>query len=97
MPHDNALKAALERTSESAEVDFKSAFDVAKAGEWLEIIKDVAAFANSGGGIVLVGLNDDGTPAGSDVTPALSIDPADFANRIHKYTSTHFNGFEFLE
>jgi hypothetical protein len=49
MPHDELLAAALSKTSESADVDFKSMFDAEALRDWLELIKDIAAFANSGG------------------------------------------------
>jgi hypothetical protein len=94
---EESLQEALERKSESAEVDFKSSFDINSNGDWLSLLKDIAAFANSGGGIVLFGLDDDGQPAGKDVTGLLSVDPADVVNRIHKYTNSHFHEFEFAE
>lgn len=97
MPSEEELGSLLARTAEAAELDFKSKFEVADAGDWLEIIKDIAAFANSGGGTILIGVNDDGTPSGADVEGALAIDPADLTNRIHKYTGTHFHGFEFAK
>lgn len=97
MPTEEELAALLERPAEAADLDFKSKFDVNDAGDWLEILKDIAAFANSGGGTILIGVNDDGTPSGADVTGALAIDPADLTNRIHKYTGTHFHGFEITD
>jgi hypothetical protein len=97
MPTDNALKAFLERTSEAADMDFKSAFDVNAAGDWLEIIKDIVAFANSGGGAILIGVNDDGTLSDAEATRAMGIDPADLTNKIHKYTGMHFHAFEIAE
>jgi predicted HTH transcriptional regulator len=83
MPSEEELRTLLARTAEAAELDFKSKFEIADAGDWLEIIKDIAAFANSGGGTILIGVNDDGTPSGADVAGALAIDPADLTNRIH--------------
>lgn len=50
--------------------------------------------ANSGGGVILLGLNDDGTPSGRDIEPALRVDPADVVNQIHKYTGVQFPGVE---
>ena len=97
MPQDDALSEALARTSETEHVDFKSSFDVDATRDWLELIKDIAAFANSGGGYILVGLNDEGFPSGADVGGLLAVDPADFGNRIHKYTGKHFAGVEFIE
>ena len=91
------LAAALARSTETADVDFKSEFTPGSLRDWLEIIKDIAAFANSGGGLILVGLRDDGTPSGADVSGLQSVDPADLGNRIHKYTGQHFAGVELLE
>lgn len=97
MPTADTLKVFLERTAEAADLDFKSTFDVDAVGDWLEIIKDITAFANSGGGAILIGVNDDGMPSGAEVAGALGIDPADITNKIHKYTGTHFHAFEFVE
>jgi predicted HTH transcriptional regulator len=97
MTHDDALSNALARISETADVDFKSTFDATALRDWLELIKDIAAFANSGGGYILVGLNDDGSTSDGDVAGLLSVDPADLGNRFHKYTSLHFASVELIE
>ena len=55
--------------------------------KWLEILKDVVSMANSGGGLIFIGLNDDGLPSGFDVTGACEIDPATFTNKIYSYTN----------
>lgn len=94
---DDALNQALERRSETANVDFKSTFDVSATRDWLELIKDIVAFANSSGGYILVGITDDGRPSGIDISKLLTVDPADIANRIHKYTGQHFAGFELIQ
>jgi hypothetical protein len=52
MPNEEELRTLLARTAEAAELDFKSKFEVADASDWLEIIKDIAAFANSGEGAI---------------------------------------------
>ncbi len=97
MPTDDLIKAYLKRNTEAADLDLKPTFDVDDLGDWLEIIKDIAAFANSDGGAILIGMNDDGMPSSADVEGALGIDPADVTNRVHKYTGTHFHAFEFSE
>src|SRR3954470_11939230 len=92
-----SLAAALARNSEISDVDFKSSFDPDALRDWLELLKDIGAFANSGGGYILAGLNDDGSPSGMDVSGLLSVDPADLGNRIFKYTGQHFAGVELIE
>ena len=91
------LAELLTVTAESAELDFKSSFDPAHPGDWIELIKDVVAMSNSGGGTVLIGLNDEGLPSGADAASVLAVDPADITNKIHKYTATQFHAFEILE
>ena len=70
------FESVLSRSSETDDLDFKAEFHN-KLGDWLEIIKDVVAFANSGGGTVLIGVNDDGSPSGADVSVICETDPAD--------------------
>jgi hypothetical protein len=97
MPHDETLSQALARTCETADVDFKSTFDAGAPRDWLELIKDIAAFSNSGGGYILIGVEDDGSPSGTDVTGILTTDPADLGNRFHKYTGHHLAAIELVE
>lgn len=96
MANKSDLLVALERNTEASDLDFKSEFDPGSLRDWLEIIKDIVAFANSGGGIVIVGLDNDGNPSGADVSALLAVDPADIANKIHKYTGQHYSGVELI-
>ena len=79
---------------ESASVDFKASFDPGSKQDWCELIKDLIAMTNSGGGCIVVGISDDGTFSGSDIGPLLAVDPADVTNRIHAYTEQHFAAFD---
>lgn len=78
---------------ESDTVDFKRGFDAKQTSDWCELIKDIVAMANSGGGRILVGVNDDGTASQEDVSGLLALDPADITNKIHKYTAHQFSDF----
>lgn len=91
-----SLEAALAASTESDGVDFKRGFDPKALGEWLELIKDVVAMSNSGGGVILIGLEDDGAPSACDLAEARAVDPADFTNKIYKYTDLHFHEFELI-
>lgn len=79
--------------NETDSVEFKAEFDATSQQDWCELIKDIIAIANSGGGLILFGVNNDGTPSGSDVTGILATDPADVTNKIHKYTEQQFSSF----
>lgn len=87
------LVKALAADHESDEVDFKESFHIDSKGEWCEILKDCVAMANSGGGILLIGINDDGQPSEFDVTSILNCDPANFTDKMFSYTGRHFSDF----
>ncbi len=80
---------------ESKYLDFKSQFDVNRRGDWSEIIKDIVAMANSGGGIILLGVSNDGSPSGWDPTPLSNYDAAPITDKIASYVGEQFADFEF--
>ena len=84
---DKGLKAK----HESKYIDFKRSFNPTSPGEWCELIKDIVAMANSGGGAIFVGLNNGGSPSGEDVQPVLNIDQAIIIDKIRKYTGYDFS------
>jgi hypothetical protein len=82
---------------ESKSIEFKEKFDINQLQDWCEIIKDIVAIANSGGGGILIGIKDDGTPSGWDATPLLNLDPAQITDKIAKYTGEQYADFEIQE
>lgn len=78
---------------ESSDLDFKAGFDPSTLHDWCELIKDIISMANSGGGLIVIGVNDDGSPASTDVADVLALDPAKVADKIKKYTNQHFADF----
>ena len=87
----------LERKRESKNLEFKEQFDPGSQRDWCEIVKDVVAISNSGGGVIAFGLRNNGAPAGTDVSAILNIDPADVTNKIYRYTNQQFSDFEIAE
>lgn len=79
------VKKALAATRESKRIEFKSEFDTATPGAWCELIKDVVALANSGGGIVIFGLDSTGSPTDRPFDAIASEDPAAIYDRLAKY------------
>lgn len=77
---------------ETAALEFKASFDPSVASNWCELVKDIVAIANSGGGVIVFGVNDDGTPSSTDLTDIRSIDPATIVDKIKKYTGQHYAG-----
>jgi hypothetical protein len=80
------LERARNSKKETKQIEFKRGFDPSSNGEWCEIIKDVVAIANSGSGIIVFGVNDDGTLSGVPLDAVSRIDLADLSNKITKYT-----------
>jgi hypothetical protein len=91
------LKRAREGKRESKTLEFKAEFDPGSPPEAIELVKDLVAIANTGGGVVVVGAKSNGRPSGKDVSKVLELDPADLTNRIFSYTGTHFSGFTIHE
>src|SRR2546425_4834765 len=89
-----SLEKVLLAKRESKYVDFKERFDPSADGEWLELLKDVAAMANSGGGMVAIGIRNNGQASGADVKATLDLDAAQISDKIYRYTGEHFSGFE---
>lgn len=73
---------------ESKYVDFKQSFDPGSNGEWCELIKDIVAMANTGGGVILIGLDNGGKPTGEDVRAVLELDHATVTDKIDRYTGS---------
>jgi hypothetical protein len=90
---DKGLKAKRE----SKKVDFKRSFDPNVLGEWCEILKDIIAMANTGGGVILVGLENNGDPSGENIQAVLDLDHAVVVDKIRKYTGCDFSEIEIHE
>lgn len=84
---------ALSSQAEQGWVDFKREFDPASPGEWCEIVKDIVAMANSGGGFIVIGLENDGSPSSAELEAVLALDPATLTDKIRRYTGVQFGSF----
>src|SRR5262245_26606914 len=77
-----SLEDALSLDAPEDDVDFFGAFDPNDEGRWCELVRDVVALANSGGGLVVVELG--ATPL------ALTVSAIDAS--VHHYTGSHLAG-----
>lgn len=91
------IKKAINAKRESKAVEFKEALDASSPADWCELIKDIIVIANSGGGVIFVGIDDNGKVSGFDVSAILNLDLADITNKIYKYTGHQFSDFEIVE
>lgn len=94
---DLTLDKVKNAKRESKYIDFKEKFDINQTQDWCEIIKDIVAMANSGGGCILIGAKNDGTPSGWDPTSVLNLDSAQITDKIAKYTGEQYSDFEIQE
>ena len=85
---------AAQQQKESPEVDFK-AHVPSDVGGWLELIKDIAAMNNSGGGFIVFGVNDDGSLA-TLTSNDQACDAAVVVDRVFKYTDRQLADLHFV-
>jgi len=91
------IQRALSAKRESKYVDFKGSLNFSEPQARCEIVKDIIAMANSGGGVLLIGLDNKGNPTGFDPTPVLDVDEAVVIDHIAKYTGVQFGSFTISE
>ncbi len=94
---DVLIDKALKAKRESKYIEFKSQFDPASPRDWCEVIKDIIAITNSGGGVIVFGVDNVGKPLNYDVDKLIKTDPADITNKISKYIGHHFSEFDIQE
>jgi hypothetical protein len=87
------LEKARKAQRESKSLDFKRELNLQVLGQTCEFIKDLVAFANSGGGVIIIGCENDGNPSGFNATELLNFDQAKIVDQINKYTSCNFSDF----
>jgi hypothetical protein len=75
------LKRAAEAKRSSKRVALKETFDPSAAGDWVELVKDLTAIANSGGGVVVI----DGTA---------DVEEETIHERLAHYAEPEFEAFE---
>ena len=91
------VSKALGARRESKHVEFKRSFDPKFLGDWCELIKDIVAIANSGGGVIVIGLENNGDPSVVDVSAVCELDQAEMLDKVRKYAGSRFDGIEVIE
>lgn len=88
---------AATENAESELLDFKREFaPEKKAAFWAEIVKDIAAFANTRGGVIVFGVEDDGSLSGFDCAALFSLDNAALVDQVRKYTDHNHDGLHIV-
>src|SRR5437667_11676782 len=97
MKPNRLLEKARDSKRESKTIEFKERFDIKSPGEWVEIVKDIVALANSGGGAILFGVKNNGSASDFDAASVLGLDPAIITDKIAKYTGEQYSDFSMDE
>ncbi|MEA2220370.1 MAG: putative DNA-binding domain [Solirubrobacteraceae bacterium] len=92
-----ALQRARGARRASSRVAFRRGFDASSAADWRELVHDVVALANSGGGVVVVGVSEGGGPVDADLTAMRALEPARLGDRILDDTGVRLAGLEVVE
>lgn len=93
----STIERAQAAKRESKSLDFKEAFDPGVKSEWPELVKDFVAMANSGGGLIVFGVRNNGEAASASVRPVLMLDPATITDKLARYTGIQFSHFQIHE
>jgi hypothetical protein len=91
MTRDELIKRASDAKRASKHVAMRGAFDAASPAFLVELVKDVAAFANSGGGVIVFEGPD---AAGAGAAPLASADLAAVKRAIRGHTGVDLVGLE---
>ena len=91
------VRAAINCGTESESIEFKASLDPQSLAEWLEVVKDLVALANSGGGFIVFGVADSGKLSPFDCSTLYDVDPAVLTDKLNKYTGQQFHGFELVK
>jgi predicted HTH transcriptional regulator len=94
---DPRITKCLTAKRESKSVEFKEQFQPTDPRQSLEVLKDIVAICNSGGGTLAIGITNDGKASGLDATAVLDHDHAKYCDLIKKYTMQNYCDFEVVE
>lgn len=73
--------------AENAELEHKAVLDLSSTADRVKLVAEVVAMANADGGLIRIGVADDGREVGVDVDIAARLDPAKVADLIDSFTS----------
>lgn len=92
---EKLMERASQAKKESRHVEFKVTIESESSGSLCELIKDIVAIANTGGGIIVFGVNDDGFSC--DRFEGFTLDTGELCGRIQKYTGALFSEMEIID
>lgn len=98
MTNTALIEQAVAATEENDLIDFKQEFSPENnAAFWAETVKDIVAFANTRGGIIVFGLDDFGVDTGIDCSKLRAFDNAALTDQVRKYTNFELNSISIID
>ncbi|MGD0059585.1 MAG: ATP-binding protein [Verrucomicrobiia bacterium] len=97
MSTKDLIKKALKAKRESKQIEFKRDFNPESTQSRCETVKDIVAIANCCGGIIIVGVDNNGNPVGTDVSAVLGFDQAKLVDLIASYTGVALADIEIVQ
>jgi hypothetical protein len=91
------LDQALTAARGSRRIERKPGVDLDDAATWCDLLRDVAAMANTGGGVIVVGLDRTGRPTGWDPDALLRIDPGRIIDKLAEHLGERFEEISIVE
>ncbi len=79
-----SIEQALSQRTETDAIDFKREIDTSHDGNMCELVKDIVAIGNYGGGAILVGVDRDGATVGIDESIMRRLDPAPIGDIVQE-------------
>ncbi|HVR43585.1 MAG TPA: ATP-binding protein [Thermoanaerobaculia bacterium] len=93
----DVLDRAVGARRESRRIALRSSFDPGSEHEWCALIRDLVAMANSGGGVIVFGVDRQGRPVDRELSEAATaLNPARIADTLRRYADTDFLDVELV-
>ena len=83
--NDELLRQLVDAGEERPDLDYKSSVDLAEKRDTVELVKDIAAIANTRTGVIILGVNDAFQPVGMDRQRLDAIRVEDLHNKASAY------------
>jgi hypothetical protein len=89
----DAVAAALAASRPSKGVAFSAGVAARSKAGWYELVRDIVAMANSGGGVIIAGVDGSGDPTGADPVDLVRRGEARLASMLADHVGEHYADF----
>jgi len=92
---EESIKRLVDAGEERSDLDYKASLDFSSKRGMVELIKDVAAIANTQGGFIILGVNDAFEPVGMERPQLDAARVEDIHNKVSAYVYPSVDGLRF--